>query len=258
MPELPEVEVMTRNLRRWLNGQELRLELVDPRLLKGEPPQDPQRVVQVHRRGKYSFIEREADTWVLHFRMTGKVVPAREGGKVRARLLTDTGAYHFLDQRCLGELHVLPPGASEAFEAGLNLGPEPYPQRQSGAWWRERLSGLRGAIKPALMRQDRVAGLGNIAASEICFRAGVDPRRPVPDVLAWDGIATEAHAFLHEVVDLEGQGDEIQYINSDPDARNPFAVYGRAGEPCLRCGEGIERIVQSGRSSFYCPSCQEG
>lgn len=245
---------MTRNLRGWLGEGPLSLELVDPRLLKGVRPLDAQSVTRVFRRAKYCVIERENDAWILHFRMTGKVVLERPGGKLRARLLTPATPVHFLDARCLGELRVLPLAELEAHFQSKKLGPEPYPELRVAQWWSEQLQGLKGAIKPALMRQDRIAGLGNIAASEICFRAGVNPRTPVPDVQAWDRIALQAWSFLHEVVEQES-GPEIHYVN-EAGSTNPFQVYGREGEACPVCGAEIQRFVQSGRSTFACPDCQ--
>ncbi len=245
---------MTRNLRDWVGEGPLRLELQDPRLLKGPLPAEPQAVRRVWRRAKYCIVERERDAWVLHFRMTGKVVLPRQGGKLRAVLSTPTQSVYFLDARCLGDLHVMPLSALPGFLESKRLGPEPFPERRPGDWWRARFAGLRGAIKPALMRQDRIAGLGYIAASEICFRAGIDPRRPTPQVQRWDALAAEAWAFLHDVIGQES-GPEIHYVN-ESGAENPFLVYGRAGQGCPRCGKLVLRFVQSGRSTFACAGCQ--
>jgi formamidopyrimidine-DNA glycosylase len=245
---------MTRNLRAWLGDGPLSLDLLDARLLRGTLPEDAQAVRKVWRRAKYCVIEREDDAWVLHFRMTGKVVLERPGGKLRARLLTMGTPVHFLDARCLGELVVLPRGELKAHFQAKQLGPEPFPEPQGAAWWEDRLHGLRGALKPALMRQDRIAGLGNIAASEICFRAGVDPRTLVPQVQSWDRIADQAWAFLHEVIEQES-GPEIHYVN-EAGSSNPFQVYGREGEDCPCCGAPIQRFLQSARSTFACPMCQ--
>lgn len=245
---------MTRNLRGWLGAGPLRLELVDPRLLRGPEPSGEEAVTRVWRRAKYCVIERESDAWVLHFRMTGKVVLERPGGKLRARLLTPKASVVFLDARCLGELQVLPLEDLDAYFGAKSLGPEPFPERRSGAWWAQRLAGLRGAIKPALMRQERVAGLGNIAASEICFRAALDPRTPVDQVDAWECVAEQAWSFLHHVV-AEESGPEIHYVN-EKGASNPFQVYGLEGQACPRCGGVIQRFLQSGRGTFACLSCQ--
>ncbi len=244
MPELPEVEIQCSRLRRWLVGHEVRLEDLDFGC-----GHRSMRVTAVQRRGKYLLIEGK-ETWVLHLRMTGKVVASRPGGRKRARFHArrsggEESSYDFEDTRRLGTLSVV-----SAFDDS-RLGPEPWPQRRDASWWRACLQGLRGPIKPALMRQDRVAGLGNIAASEILFRAGVDPRTPVPEVKGWPRIADAAHAFLEEVI-AEETGEEILYINQG--GSNPFQVYQRAH--CQACGEAITRLVQSGRATFFCGTCQ--
>ncbi|MCB9744337.1 MAG: hypothetical protein H6740_17195 [Alphaproteobacteria bacterium] len=264
MPELPEVEIATRNVRRWTRGRRLRrLELLDPRLVV-EATRPPEalagaQVLGCRRRAKYLILETDLADLVWHFRMTGKLVPDRPGGRTRARLHLDEGdPIAFKDSRCLGELWLLPPGEALPWLQATALGPEPFPEPQPGEWWAARLAGLRGALKPALMRQDRIAGLGNIAASEICWRARLDPQRPCPtlDAPAHAALAREASAFLHEIVALEA-GDEIAYLNDGPrDAPNPFAIYGREGEPCPRCGAPVRRFPQAGRSTFWCPPCQ--
>jgi len=241
MPELPEVEIQCRTLRRWLVGRRVLLEDLDFGCGNRE-----MRVTGVRRRGKYLLIEGK-ETWVLHLRMTGKVVPSRPEGRKRARFhtLQSGQAYDFEDARRLGTLAVV-----GVFDDS-HLGPEPWPEKRNASWWRDRLQGLRSPIKPALMRQDRVAGLGNIAASEILFRAGVDPRIRVPDVRRWKHIADAAHAFLGELI-AEEAGEEILYVTQG--GSNPFRVYQRA--QCPTCATAITRLVQSGRATFFCPTCQ--
>ena len=247
MPELPEVEVMTRNLRSWLGTGAVRLELLDARLLVGEPP-PPLQVQRVWRRAKYTVIEGAEQSWVLHFRMTGKVVLDSERPGVRARLHTQDRSLAFVDRRCLGQLFVA--RDLDDFFAERRLGPEPYPQPRPGSWWAQRFARKRGPIKPALLDQACVAGLGNIAASEILHRAGLDPRTPTPELSAedWERLASATHAFLHEVVAFES-GEEILFLHGDAGADNPFAVYGREGEEVD--GGVVRRIVQAGRSSFF-------
>ena len=106
-----------------------------------------------------------------------------------------------------------------------------------------------------MMRQDRVAGLGNIAATEVLFRAGIHPERR-PDTLLeedWVRIAVAVPAFIAHTIAEEG-GDELQYVNQGGDGS--FAVYGKAGEACPRCDGQITRMVQSGRGTYFCPTCQ--
>ena len=260
MPELPEVEIMTRNVRDWLSGQTLTsLDVLDEKLLPAEQTAQlvGTRIGPAARRGKYLCLPLGAQVLILHFRMTGKAVlettPRRH---VRARLRTDAAAVAFVDTRRLGRAWLLAAGDVPAFFEAIPLGPEPWPGPRSGAWWGERLAGLRGAVKPAMMRQDRIAGLGNIAAAEICHRAGVHPARLVPELTAADyaALAQACPAFIEHVLAAES-GPEVHYVSEGAPTPAPFLVYGRAGALCS-CGAQIERIPQSGRATFFCPTCQ--
>ncbi len=271
MPELPEVEIMCRNLCRWAAGAVVQAaELVDERLLCGAEPAALSglvgaRVGPAARRGKYALLPLDTGSgrrWlVLHFRMTGKVV--RDDGhrrRVRLRLsVARDGAAPtvlvFDDARCLGQCWLVDDDELDAFFGERGLGPEPWPAPRDGAWWAARLAGARGAIKPVLLQQHRVAGLGNIAASEVLFGARIDPRCPVPALPpgAFARLAAAVPAFIDHVLATES-GDEIHFVSHG--GPNPFAVYGRAGAPCPACGGTIARAVQAGRATFWCPACQ--
>lgn len=262
MPELPEVEIMTRNVRQWCAGRQLvRAEVLDPRLGIALSDVEGQPIGPAWRRGKYLCLPIGEDVLVLHFRMTGKAVIEAEGPRkyARLRLHLDAGPpLVMVDTRRLGRVWRMPAEAVERFFEAVPLGPEPWPEVRSGVWWQARLAGLRGALKGSLMRQDRVAGLGNIAASEICFRAGIDPRTPTPALSEgdWAAVAEAVPAFVEHVL-AEESGPEIAYINEGRNAPNPFLVYARAGEPCRRCAGGrVQRLVQAGRSTFWCARCQ--
>lgn len=251
---------MTENLARWVGGQRLdRFEVTDAKLLReGDPVVlDQTEVQRVWRRAKYTVVEVPDARLVLHYRMTGKVVPAPCEGRVRARfVLADGRCYAFKDQRRLAEAWVLEPDELEGFFEARSLGPEPWPAIHDGAWWAERYVGLRGPIKPALLRQDRVCGLGNIAASEICWRAGIAPTRSVRDITEqeWARLASVIPGFLDQVIRAE-RSDEIVLVEEGGQIE-VFSVYKAAGQPCSRCGGIVERLVQAGRSTFWCPGCQ--
>ncbi len=240
MPELPEVEILCRNLRRWLKGREVRLEDLDFGC------GDRQMVVtEVRRRAKVALIQGN-ETWVVHLRMTGKVVPSRPEGRTRARFHAGADSYDFEDTRRLGTLSVV-----DRFDDS-RLGPEPWPVERDGSWWQQQLArGGRGAIKPTLMRQELVAGLGNIAANEILFEAGISPYRLTSTLTRWTELADAAHRYLTETVRRE-QADEIHYINQG--GPNPFQVYQRTH--CARCGAPVRKGRQQSRSSFDCSACQ--
>lgn len=278
MPELPEVEIMCRNLARWCGGRTVgAVELIDPRLVKDHPDLNPVVglvVGEVRRRGKYATVHladprvdqadgpTAAREWVLvlHFRMTGKVVldDGAAGRRVRLRLhLKGSGppTVVFDDRRCLGEVWLIENADLEMFFTSRKLGPEPWPMPRGGAWWSGRLKGSRGPLKTVLMDQHRVAGLGNIAASEILWLARLSPFDTASDLALadWDRLADSVPRFIDRVLQTES-GDEVYFVQHG--GSNNFAVYQRADQPCLRCATPVARRVQSGRSTFWCPECQ--
>ncbi len=260
MPELPEVEIMAQNLNRWLRGACIqRVDVLDPKFDDESFRQiEGATVLKAWRRAKYAIVDLSSDAHIVfHYRMTGKTVLDSSGErKARLRLRVDRGpSVAFEDPRRFGEVWVLRSDQMDSFFEQRNLGPEPWPMARDGVWWAERLAGLRGAIKPAMMKQERVAGLGNIIASEVCYVAGLDPRKTVYALNAgeWDRLAQGVHTVIERTLMADG-GDEITYVNMG--GENHFAVYGREGSPCEQCQTLIERITQSGRSTFFCADCQ--
>ena len=262
MPELPEVEIMARNLERWLVGERLvRVDFRDEKLnQRGVEGSLGARVVGAWRRAKYAVVDLDSETsMVFHYRMTGKtVLDPNKSRRARLWLETESGTVvAFEDVRRFGEVWFMPTPELTSFFEAKSIGPEPWPTVRNGVWWSRALSGLRGPIKPALMRQDRVAGVGNILASEALFLAQIDPRALVVELddADWSALAECMHAVIERTLAVES-GDEIAYVNMG--GEGSFEVYGHAGEPCPRCGAAIERIVQSGRGTFYCSKCVVG
>jgi len=262
VPELPEVEIFTRNLARWAGGQTLsRLEVVDPRIW-GAPcrPEELEgrEVIGAYRRAKYTVLDLGSWALVLHYRMTGK--PVLDDGdvrrKVRLRLWFSEGTrVLFDDARCLGQAWILQCANVDSFLDARGLGPDAWPGRRDGAWWAARFNGVRAPIKAALLDQKRVAGVGNIGASEACYRAALDPRRPASSLTLaeWTAVAEGVLGWVDDTLAHE-LGDEIHFVTAG--GEGCFRVYGRAGEPCPRCARVVERFVQRGRSTFWCPRCQ--
>lgn len=260
MPELAEVEFMAQRLDAWLRDGDVTLEVIDPKLARPELLQlgtlDVQRV---YRRAKYAIIESPTVSLAVHFRMTGKVLPSTTVvPHTRARFVGTRATINFIDMRRFGTLEPFDTQGADAFFAAKGLGLEPWPARRSGTWWKDALAGLKGPIKAALLRQDRVVGIGNILALECLHRARIAPTRPVPAIE--DHEWTLFAAAFHEVVTMilsGAAGDEIAYINegASPEASG-FLVYQREGEPAACCGAPIERVKDAGRSTFWCPQCQ--
>lgn len=275
MPELPEVETIRRDLDPELTGRVI----VDVEVHKADivlPPHEPEsfrqrltgrRVVSVGRRAKYLLFHLDDGSVLqVQLRMSGRfalgheVPDPAEFRHIAARLHLDDGRTLFYDDmRRLGGLRLLEDGAWE-LEA-VRLGPEPLEPGYRASDLGLMLAATRSPVKNALMDQRRVAGVGNIYASEALFRAGVDPRRP------GRSLDTDEVKRLHRTVRsvlreaLEQAGTSFQNYRAVNGRSGEFQfslqVYGRDGEPCRACGETIERIVQAGRSTFYCPSCQD-
>ncbi len=231
---------MTRNARRWLSGRTLvALSVVDPTLLSAASAAvlAGAELGEARRRGKYLCQPVGGQVLILHFRMTGKIVlestPRRHA---RIRLHTAEGCVAFIDTRRLGRAWIVPESGLSAFFQAIPLGDEPWPDRRDSAWWAERLAGLRGPVKPAMMRQERIAGLGNIAAAD------------------FDALAAATPAFIEQALAAES-GPEIHFVSEGAPTPAPFLVYGRQGADCT-CGGTVSRISQSGRTTFFCPSCQ--
>jgi formamidopyrimidine-DNA glycosylase len=279
MPELPEVEVAARNLRRWTVGRRVRgVEAGASPVLRPAGPKAlavlrGARVREVDRVGKHLLITlaraREPVGLWSHLGMTGKwlVRPAKAEAPrfSRVRIALDDGAVlHYTDMRLFGRLRVVA-GARFADVPELRaLGPDPLRDGVDATRLHERLARLRVPVKVALLDQTLVAGVGNIQASESLWRARIDPRRPAKSLsraeagrLARAILASIDYTlsqFHDEGVDT-GAG-EIVYVEENKSA-NPFRVYGRE-ESCPRKDGGvIKRVVQAGRSTFYCGVCQK-
>ena len=267
MPELPEVEIVRRNLARWWVGGRVREFIVEDAdvLKRGEVERLVGCVVErVVRRGKFLMVhfgEAGALVAVIHLRMTGKVValaPGQDRARVRWRVsLEDGSGYAFVDTRRLGHLDVVAADGLDALGVLGRLGPEPWPAPVSGAALAERLGATRRPIKVALMDQEVVAGVGNIVAAESLWRARLDPRR-LPASLSEAELDRLGRVVCEvcEAVIVAEESDEVAYIG-DPDtprAHNPFNVYRRS--VCPRCQGAVARLTQSGRNTYWCPSCQ--
>jgi formamidopyrimidine-DNA glycosylase len=267
MPELPEVEIARRNLERWWQGKAAsEVVVVDDKPLRETEPEAlvaalKQTAEAIERYGKYILVRMgDGSTVLIHFRMTGKIVRcdepepkyARVAWKVRSN--ADEPAWLvFKDQRRLGTVRLLAPDEFEGYEPVQKMGPDAL--EVTGEMLCERLS-KRRMLKTALMDQEVIAGLGNIAAIEIMWRMELAPRIKCGELSEADceRLAEAIREFLLGVIEAE-QADEVIYLEESR-RDNPFDVYGREGEACPRCGTEIERIKVGGRSSYFCPECQ--
>jgi formamidopyrimidine-DNA glycosylase len=267
MPELPEVETTVRGLERVLKGRRLAsVEARRPDLRRALPVDLGQRltgavVVGLRRRAKYGLIDTDrGDTLVFHLGMSGhwRVDPGELRKHDHFILETEEGRRIALnDARRFGSLDLVPTEDLESWPLFRALGPEPLDLDPRE--FKRRLAGRTAAIKLLLLDQRIVAGLGNIYVCEALYRAGIHPRRAGGSVslARLTRLVPAIHDVLAEAIaaggstlrDFASPDGELGYFSKS------FAVYDREGEPCA-CGGRVKRIVQGGRSTFYCPKCQ--
>jgi formamidopyrimidine-DNA glycosylase len=273
MPELPEVETTARLLRGPLVGRSFRgLEVQWPRSLGGQEEAwvreqiTGARITGVTRRAKLVIIEmarrgRPVGVLAVHLRMTGRLVVldtgADPGRYARVSLPLDRGVLHFLDVRKFGRMT----WHSDSIELFARYGPEPLSDEFSVAWLRRALGGRRRALKPLLLDQSFLAGLGNIYVDEVLFGAGLHPLRrsdriPAHKVARLHGMI---QTVLREAIEREGSSFDSFYRTPEgrPGAyQDQFQVYGRTGKPCRACGRTIRRLVVGQRGTHICTRCQ--
>ena len=277
MPELPEVEVLRRSLEPHLVGDRIeRIEVMNPSLRE---PVDVARlrraargreVVALRRRSKYLLIDLEGGwTVVVHLGMSGRLTlaPAEVPPELHEHVafhLRSGRRLRFRDPRRFGVVFAVKTAELEADPHFTHLGPEPLEPGLSGKVLGEVLAraaaGRRGPVKAFLMDAGVVVGVGNIYASETLHRAGVHPGRSVARISRqrWQRVAESAMAVLRQAI---SQGGTTLNDFADGEGKSGYfqvslTVYDREGEPCLACGRPVRRIVQAGRSTFYCPGCQ--
>jgi len=280
MPELPEVETVRRGLAPHLVGARLvkvvqnRLDLRFPLPARFAERLTGAVALTMNRRAKYLLAPLDTgETWVTHLGMTGRFTigdqtPGRfhnqaGGVEKHTHLVIDTDggrAISFNDARRFGYMDLIPTAVLDQHPWFRGLGPEPLGEDFDAGALAAAIKGRKQSIKATLLDQRVVAGLGNIYVSEALFRARIDPRRPAGDLKpkATKALVSAVKAVLAEAVEAGGSTlrdyrsaeGELGYF------QHRFRVYGREGEPCPGCKGTIERIVQGGRSTFFCGACQ--
>ena len=287
MPELPEVETVCRQLEPELEGRRIeRLEVLDERWSRPIPPAELEAAVKgreirgLGRRGKYLLLALDGDqTLVMHLRMTGNLVLVEgeekldpsEGRRLyegerstsarhlRARFLLDDGReLWFTDPRRFGEAFLIDDsGLAERFE---RLGIEPLSEQFTAEALGEIAVGRTAPLKSFLLDQSGIAGVGNIYADEALFRARLHPLSPAGSMKPEHHEALRAAVVAALEAGIDGGGASIDDYRDGRGERgtmqDEFLVHTREGEPCPSCDGPIARIVVSGRSTYYCPSCQ--
>lgn len=269
MPELPEVETTRRGIAPFLTGHAVTRVLLRRRDLRWPVPRaltsnlPGQRIDSVERRAKYLLLHTGAGSALLHLGMSGSLrivdatVPLRKHDHYD--IVLDSGqALRFNDPRRFGCLLWQQPG--KVHPLLRDLGPEPLGDAFDGDWLWAASRGRRIAVKPFLMDQSIVVGVGNIYASEALFAAGVHPKRAAGAVsrMRYARIAAGIRRILEYAIVRGGTTlrDFIAPDGAPGHFERELMVYGRAGEPCRTCGTPIRAQVIGQRMSYWCPRCQ--
>jgi formamidopyrimidine-DNA glycosylase len=274
MPELPEVETVRRALESTVRGRTIRtVRLSGHKLRDAVPATLPRRlrgrtVTALRRHGKYLLIDLDGGLTLLsHLGMSGRWLfhnpPAPELPRhVHVRIhFADGTELWFQDPRRFGLLRAVTTERVGSDPAMAGLGPDPVATPPSGPGLADEARRARINVKSFLLDQRRIAGIGNIYASEILHRAGVDPRRRAGTLTLeeWSAVARETSRVLGEAIQRFGTTFQMyRTLLNEPGAYGErLMVYDRAGDPCRTCGTPIRRIVQAQRSTYFCPSCQK-
>ncbi len=282
MPELPEVETVRRGLLPVMEGRVITQALVNRPDLRWPFPVDMadrltgKRVLALRRRSKYILADMDSgETLLIHLGMSGRMLisgaqigefhhahPAPEKHDHVVLDMEGGARVTFNDARRFGAMDLLPTATAETHPLLASIGPEPLGNGFNESYLVDQLRGRGTPIKSALLDQHIVAGLGNIYVCETLFRARIAPQTkagqlPVGRVRSLVPIIRQV---LTEAIDAGGSSLR-DYRQADGELgyfQHTFQVYGREGQPCQTpgCVSEIARIVQSGRSSFYCPTCQ--
>jgi len=269
MPELPEVETIARKLKPQLIGktiQEARLRwprtLAFPTARKFNSLIKGQVIHGVTRRAKYFILQLSDFSLLIHLRMSGdlqikeaKIKPQKHDRLILS-LLSDDGGLSYLvfnDTRKFGRVWL----TSDSEEVLGRLGPEPLSKRFTTEWLYKSLQEKHRLLKPLLLDQTFLAGLGNIYADELLHLAKLHP------LAASDSVTMEQAQALHQAIctvlkeGIRRNGASFDWVYRGGEYQNHFRVYDRAGKPCPVCGTRIERIIVGQRSTHLCPTCQK-
>jgi formamidopyrimidine-DNA glycosylase len=277
MPELPEVETIIRKLRKgepverglpaypppvghvimhvWTDWPRAAYPSGDA-LIQQLPHH---RIESISRRGKYILFNLSAPTSTLaiHLKMSGRLDVLQEGTPrdkhVHFVFALDNGyEVRFEDARKFGRVYFV----SDPEKVTGSLGPEPLDSAFTLKAFRALIAGKSGALKPLLLDQTFIAGIGNIYADEALWRAKLHPLRRA-GTLAPDQVAALYRGIRAALADgIQHEGAAIDWVYPDGNYQEHFRVYGRTGQPCRRCGTKIRRIVVGQRGTHFCPNCQ--
>ncbi len=266
MPELPEVETLRRELARAVAGKKITgVTVYNSRVIK-EPAKEAfvnglknTMIKNVLRKGKLLIIELSSGkSLAVHLKMTGQLIYPGDASHSRVSFrLSDGKSLDFNDRRLFGELKLVDDWRSLKFVKGL--GPEPFELDLDT--FKELLGRRKTKIKPLLMDQAFISGVGNLYVAEALFKAGIHPARPAASLSAKEKetLFKAIKETLREAIRYKGSSVDqyVQLSGEEGGYVRYHKVYGRQGEPCLVCGRLIKRVALGGRGTYFCPYCQK-
>ncbi|WP_323611242.1 bifunctional DNA-formamidopyrimidine glycosylase/DNA-(apurinic or apyrimidinic site) lyase [Erysipelothrix enhydrae] len=270
MPELPEVETIIRTLEKSLKGKQIdSVNFIYPKLLEDQSDYPLESLVgsnfkAFHRRGKYLWFEMSNDLhWILHLRMEGKFhlydydkAPSKHTHCV---INYDGGTIHYLDTRKFSRMAVVKDPLK--YLETKNLGYEPFDSNLNGEYVYQKIHHSKRVMKSILLDQSIIAGIGNIYADEILFETQIHPLTTGSKITMkqCDLLVETTKIILRNAI--KAGGTTVRSYTSSLNVSGRFQInlnaYGRAGDPCSRCGSIMKRIVVSGRSTVFCEKCQK-
>ncbi|MFT8824316.1 MAG: DNA-formamidopyrimidine glycosylase [Liquorilactobacillus mali] len=273
MPELPEVETVRQGLRQLVLNKKIRNVIVlYPKIINGDTnifieTLEGLTIKEIKRRGKYLIFNFDEDiSMVSHLRMEGKYFVRQAGDEVEKHThiifeFTDGKQLRYNDVRKFGRMELVKTDKVSDLKSLKKLGPEPTTSDFSVEDFADKLKKKNKMIKPALLDQNLVAGLGNIYVDEVLWMSKINPET-IASHLSKNEIKTLHDAIITELAKaVKAGGTTIRsYTNAFENSglfQFELNAYGRTGEPCRRCGTLIKKIVVAQRGTHYCPSCQK-
>ncbi|WP_159881571.1 DNA-formamidopyrimidine glycosylase [Paenibacillus puerhi] len=274
MPELPEVETVRRTLQQLVVGKTVeRVAVLLPRII--QRPDDIQMfaallegetIRSVERRGKFLRLMFDHYTLVSHLRMEGRYGVYQSGEPVELHThvifyFTDGSELRYKDVRQFGTMHIFDKDQDLNEKPLVKLGLEPLDEAFTLQAFRDRLGKRTTKIKPLLLNQEYIVGIGNIYVDESLYLAGIHPEREANTLTAkeWAKLHEAIVSTLRDAVAVGGSSIK-SYVNGQGEMgmfQHQLRMYGRKGEPCHTCGGPIEKTVVAGRGTHFCPHCQK-
>jgi len=274
MPELPEVETIKRELLEKVKGKRVSgVKVEKEKSVKLVPPWEFEKILvgkvfsDIQRRGKYLIIYLDSEnTLIVHLKLTGRLLFSKDGQKIpkytKIIFTFDDGSQLFFsDMRGFGTAYLVKGADFDLIPGLAQIGPEPLESNFSP----EVLAGLlrkkRGKIKPILMDQNFIAGLGNIYAQETLFRAGIHPERDVSTLSKEEikAIYESLTTVLRQAIAHRGTSTDtyVDLNGKKGSFEAQLQVYGREDQACIKCGNPIRKKKIAGRGTCFCPKCQK-